>query len=417
MIIQNIQSFIHGLHLDPLIIIGVIVLLGIYFGKGAKLIHLPSIIGFMVLGVLLGPSLLGVLSGEFQESIGFITEIALSFVAVSIGLELSFASLKKQGGGIVLTIFTESFMAFILVSVLMYLLTRDLALSILFGAIAPASAPAGTVAIIQEYRTKGPLTKALFAVVGFDDGLGIIVFGFAAAFAKSILSAEMGMETGSFVSLMSGPLMEVGLSLLVGSLNAVIFIFLGRFLKTGRDLFLLLFAMVFLSAGLSIMFHMSVILTNMVLGIVIVNTQPQNFVEKIHEELTQIMPLLFILFFVLAGSNLHISALPELGLIGLVYIAGRATGLISGASFGAWAGRLPVSIRKYLGLGILSQAGVAIGLALIVKKELAEFGAHGAEIGDIIITTVSATSIFFEIIGPVLAKFALTKAGEIRKTA
>lgn len=417
MIIQNIQSFIHGLHLDPLIIIGVIVLLGIYFGKGAKLIHLPSIIGFMVLGVLLGPSLLGVLSGEFQESIGFITEIALSFVAVSIGLELSFASLKKQGGGIVLTIFTESFMAFILVSVLMYLLTRDLALSILFGAIAPASAPAGTVAIIQEYRTKGPLTKALFAVVGFDDGLGIIVFGFAAAFAKSILSAEMGMETGSFVSLMSGPLMEVGLSLLVGSLNAVIFIFLGRFLKTGRDLFLLLFAMVFLSAGLSIMFHMSVILTNMVLGIVIVNTQPQNFVEKIHEELTQIMPLLFILFFVLAGSNLHISALPELGLIGLVYIAGRATGLISGASFGAWAGRLPVSIRKYLGLGILSQAGVAIGLALIVKKELAEFGAHGAEIGDIIITTVSATSIFFEIVGPVLAKFALTKAGEIRKTA
>lgn len=417
MVIQNIQTFIHELHLDPLIIIGFIVLLGIYFGKGAKLIHLPSIIGFMVLGVLLGPSLLGVLSGEFQESIGFITEIALSFVAVSIGLELSFAGLKKQGGGIVLTIFTESFMAFILVSLLMYLLTKDLALSILFGAIAPASAPAGTVAIIQEYRTKGPLTKALFAVVGFDDGLGIILFGFAAAFAKSILSAEMGVETGSFFSLMSGPLLEVGLSLLVGTLNAVVFIFLGRFLKTGRDLFLLLFAVVFLSAGLSIMFHMSVILTNMVLGIVIVNTQPQNFVEKIHEELTQIMPLLFILFFVLAGSNLHISALPELGLIGLVYIAGRATGLISGASFGAWAGRLPVSIRKYLGLGILSQAGVAIGLALIVKKELAEFGTHGAEIGSIIITTVSATSIFFEIVGPVLAKFALTKAGEIRKTA
>lgn len=410
----NMQSFVHNLHIDPVLVIGVMVFFGFYSGKSVQKIKLPSIIGFMIIGVLLGPSLLNVLDEEFQESLSFITDVALSFVAVSIGLELSFASLKKQGKGIIYTIFAESFMAFILVTLLLYLVTRDLPLSLIFGAIAPASAPAGTVAIIQEYKAKGPLTKALFSVVGFDDGLGIIIFGFTAAFVKSMLGAEMGMETGSVLSLISAPLLEVALSVVVGGATAFLYTFLARSLKSGRDMFILLFALVFVSTGLSAMLHLSLILTNMILGIVIVNSQSASFVEKIHHELSQIMPLLFILFFILAGSNLHLSALPALGLIGLVYIIGRAAGLISGASLGSTIGKLPPQIRKFLGLGILSQAGVAIGLSLIVKKEFVEFGAHGVEIGNTIITTVTATCLFFEIIGPILTKIALEKSGEIK---
>lgn len=412
--INILQNFIESIHLPPLLIIGIMVSLGLYSGKTMKFVKLPSIIGFMLIGVALGPSLFNILSEEFQQKISFISDVALSFVAVSIGLELSFTSLKKQGSGIVAVILTESFMAFILVSVFLYLLTGDLALSILFGAIAPASAPAGTVAIIQEYKAKGPLTKALYSVVGFDDGLGIIIFGFAAAFAKSILATEMGHAASSFLSLIGPPLKEVFLSVVVGSLIAIIFSILARKLKSGRDIFILLFAVVFISTGFSHIFHLSIILTNMITGIIIVNSQPQKLVEKIHHELTEFMPLLFILFFVLAGANLHISALPTLGLIGVVYIVGRSIGLVSGAAIGSSIGNLSPNIRKYLGMGILSQAGVAIGLSLIVKNEFSELGPHGVEIGNSIITTVTATSIFFEIIGPILTKIGLSKAGEIK---
>jgi Kef-type K+ transport system membrane component KefB len=178
-------------------------------------------------------------------------------------------------------------------------------------------------------------------------------------------------------------------------------------------MFILLFALVLLGTGLSHHFHLSLILTNMVFGLVVVNTQKRSFVEKIHHELSEFMPLLFILFFVLAGANLHISALPSLGILGVVYIIGRTLGLMGGAKIGAHLGQQPESIKKYLGMGILSQAGVAIGLALIVKKEFVEFGAHGMDIGSTVITTVTATSLFFEIIGPILTKIGLSKAGEL----
>jgi Kef-type K+ transport system membrane component KefB len=412
-IITKLQEFIYNLHLEPLLIIGALIITAFYFGKSMKFIKLPSIIGFMIIGAVFGPSLFNFLNEEFQGSLSFITDIALSFVAVSIGIELSFSSLKKQGAGIIVVIFSESFLAFILVTVSVFLLTKDLALSLIFGSIAPASAPAGTVAIIQEYKAKGSLTKALYAVVGFDDGLGIIIFGFASAIAKSILVTEAGEENVSLLLMIVEPLTEILLSIGIGSVIGLVFCFLARKLKNARDIFILIFAVVLITAGLCNTFHLSVILTNMVIGIIAVNTQHKNLVKKIHTELSEFMPLLFILFFILAGANLHISVLPSLGLIGIVYIAARSAGLVSGAILGSLAGRLESKIRKYLGMGILSQAGVAIGLSLIVKNDFTEISAHGSEIGSIVITTVTATCIFFEIIGPILTKIGLKKAGEI----
>lgn len=408
------EALTHATSFQPLLVVGIMVALGFYAGKSMKYIKLPSIIGFMLIGVILGPSFFNIVNEEFQHNLSFISDIALSFVAVSIGIELSFSTLKKQGKGIVIVIFTESLMAFFIVTSLLYLLTKDIALSLIFGAIAPASAPAGTVAIIQEYKAKGPLTKALFSVVGFDDGLGIIIFGFAAAFAKSILAQEAGAEAGSLLMLLSGPVKEVIFSVIIGLALGFVFCLLARKLKSARDIFILMFATILISSGISHMLHLSLILTNMILGIFIVNTQSHNLVEKIHNELSEFMPLLFVMFFVLAGSNLHIQALPSLGLLGLVYILGRTAGLMGGATIGSAIGKLPANIRKYLGMGILSQAGVAIGLALIVKNEFSAFGAHGAYIGDTVITTVTATCIFFEIIGPILTKIGLEKAGEIK---
>lgn len=154
----------------------------------------------------------------------------------------------------------------------------------------------------------------------------------------------------------------------------------------------------------------------MVVGLVFVNTMPRSAVQKIGAKVTDFMPLLFILFFILAGANLHVASLPALGLIGAVYIVTRAAGLIFGSKLGALLGRSEPNIRKYLGLGILSQAGVAIGLSLIVKQEFVELGPAGNAISSAIITTVTGSCIFFEIVGPILTKVGLEKAGEISRT-
>lgn len=307
-----------------LLIAGIMMMIAFYVGKVMKSIRLPSI-GYMVTGVVLGPSIVNLLTGPVQENFSFITDISLSFVAISIGLELSFSSLKRQGKGIITVIFAESLLAFALVTSAIYLLTRDLPLSLVFGAIAPASAPAGTVAVIQEYKARGKLTEALYAVVGFDDGLGIIIFGFASAIAQSMLKAEAG-STMNMIEVLLVPLKEVALSVLIGFAIGWLFSMLVRRLKQKVDTLILLVTMILFSAGLCQLFGLSEILTNMVFGIVVVNTQSSKIIHAIKSQLESFMPLIFVVFFVLAGANLHLNALPSLGLIGLIYILSRSAG-------------------------------------------------------------------------------------------
>lgn len=406
------------LKLSLLTLAGFATLAGFYCGSLARRIHLPSLIGYMVLGVMLGPSVFNLFTEASLQPLTFITEISLGFVAFGIGAELSMVSLKRLGVGIVLIILAESFTAFGVVLGAIYLLTRDLPLALVFAAVAPASAPAGTVAVIHECRAKGSLTKALYAVVGFDDGLAIVIFGFAAALAKNILVGEVSDANVSVLSAMYPPVREIFLSLLVGTLAGFIFCHLVRRLNNSRDILILVFGTVLVVTGLSVRWHLSLILTNMVIGFVLVNTRRETLVHHVVAPLHEIMPLLFILFFCLAGAHLNLGALPSLGLIGLVYILARSAGLMSGAYWGGSLGRVEPKIRKYIGMGILSQAGVAIGLSLIVRHEFtqlnAEYGVpHALEIGGNVLTTITATCIFFEIIGPILTRIALRKAGEI----
>ncbi|OVE77220.1 hypothetical protein BVX99_03225, partial [bacterium F16] len=279
---------------------------------------------------------------------------------------------------------------------------------------------AGTVAVIKEYKAKGSLTKALYAVVGFDDGLAIIIFGFAAAIARMILTSETSSEEINVMAAMIGPAKEILLSLVVGSLVAAGLGILLKTLRSNEEILILIFGAVMLTLGLCEAFHLSLILTNMIIGLVMVNTQRGELLRKLGEQLTGVMPLFFILFFALAGANLHLSELPHLGVLGIVYIAARSFGLIMGARIGGSIGTVEEKVKKYVGLGILSQAGVAIGLALIVKHEFSAIGkvlpsglTTGETLGAAAITTITATCIFFEVIGPILTKVALEKAGEI----
>lgn len=420
----------HGVEIENgfvppvLLLIGLTIVLGFYLGKNMRLLKLPSIIGFMIFGVILGPSLLNHLTVSMQEDLAFITDIALGFVALSIGMELKFSALKRLGLGIILVILFESFAAFFVVFAGLYLLTGNLPLALLFAAVAPASAPAGTVAVIQEYKAKGSLTKALYAVVGFDDGLGIIIFGFAAAFAKDFILQESGAIASNLWSTILIPLEEIAFSFTLGAVIGYIFSILTRKLRNSEETPILVFGFILIACGFSQILHTSIILTVMIMGVVIINTQPSSLVTRIQNSMRSFLPILFILFFTLAGANLHINALPSLGMIGIVYIFTRSIGLILGSRLGAALGKVEKKIKNWIGLGILSQAGVAIGLALMVKSEFAGIGevidgagdsaiTTGDQIGSIILTTVTATCIFFELVGPILTKVALSKAGEI----
>ena len=414
---NDFLTLIQSFSFTSLLIIGVLILAGLYLGRTMKYVRMPSIIGFMIIGVITGPSFFNFIDEDFLDRLAFITHIALGFVALSIGFELKLSILKRQGKGIVLIILSESFMAFFAVSASVFLLTRNLPLALIYGAIAPASDPAGTVAVIQEYRAKGSLTSALYAVVGFDDGLGIIIFGFAASAARLIMLHGSGGISVSLWNLFLMPLREIGVSLLTGTLLAFVFTLLAKKIADSRDLFILIFAFVLIATGISMQLRLSIILTNMILGIAAVNMQPQIIIQKVRSVLIETMPLFFVLFFILAGASLEIQALPALGVLGVVYILGRFSGLMGGAWLGAMLGRAEEKIRRYLGMGILCQAGVAIGLALVVKNEFSQLSAGGMDLGTSVLTSVTATSIFFNIIGPIFARIGLLKAGEIQRSA
>ncbi|MBW2165665.1 MAG: cation:proton antiporter [Deltaproteobacteria bacterium] len=397
------QTDLSFLHVSALTLLGTATIVGFYMGRVAQRISLPSVVGYMIFGVILGPSILNLIDEPMIEDLSFLTEIALGFVAFTIGSELSLSSLKRLGSGIISIIFAESFGAFFLVVAVVYLLTRD---------------PAGTVAVIQECKAKGTLTKSLYAIVGFDDGLAIIIFGFGASFAKSLLIREASGTTASVLPTLGIPMVEIGLSLITGGIIGFLFCKLVLKLQKSRDILIILFGVVLLATGLSIRWHLSLILTNMMLGFVLVNSRREALVQRVRAPLLEIMPLVYILFFCLAGANMKLSAIPALGSIGAVYILGRSAGKIGGARLGASFGRVEEKVKKYVGLGILSQAGVAIGLSLIVKQEFSQLNVqynlpHAATIAAVVFTTITTTCVFFEIIGPILTKFALKKAGEI----
>lgn len=422
--------------MPALLVVGLLTITALYFGHVIKRLRLPSIVGFMIVGVILGPSVLNIIDESLEKQLSFMPQIALGLVALSIGMELRVTWLRKQGSGIVLTVLGEGLGAFIVVFVLIYAVgtafgtpdgitttSQYIALALLFGVLATATAPAGTAAIIREYKARGSLTQTLYAVVGFDDALAVMLYGFGAAVAQSLLANGSAISS-SIMSGLLGAAGEVILSLVVGAAVGVLFCMLARGLKRLPDMLAIIVGFVLVVNGLCAVLHTSFILTNMAFGFIVTNTQPHDLLQRIRDDLGLILPLFFIFLFGLAGANLHIAALPHLGLLGLVYILARSAGKIFGARLGTTAGGLEEKVKKYLGLGLLSQAGVAIGLALLANQQLRGVGGQittstgetmtsGDLIGSVLITTITATSIIFEIIGPILAKYALTKAGEI----
>jgi len=389
--------------LNYLLLAGIAIGLGFLIGKGTHLMKITGVVGYIATGIILGPDVLGVVRLSSVE-IETMTNVALGFVAFIIGGELTLSILRKMGKSIIAIIIGESLGAFFIVFIGVYLLTNNVALSIIFAAMAPASAPAGTVAVLQEYKAKGKLTNAILAVVGFDDGFAILIYAFSIAIVSVVLSGVFSISNVLFV-----PLTDIGISLLIGGLVGIVFAFIFKRLIEREEIIALSLTAILITAGLSVLLDVSLILSCMTMGLVIVNLYPQDN-KPVFEHIKSISLPVYILFFVMAGINLHIGLLATIGAIGLVYIICRTFGLVSGSYISAFLSKADPVIRNNIGLGILSQAGVAIGLSLIASNKLAEMG-H-PEMGSIVVTTVAATTVVFEVIGPLSARFAIMRSGE-----
>jgi Kef-type K+ transport system membrane component KefB len=400
-----------GFSFDPntLTVIGLIIAVSFLGSKLFQRIGIPQVVGFIVIGVILGPSFLHLVPLSLSQELVFISEIALGLIGFDIGSHLLFSELRQLGRSIVFILIFEAIGTFLLVTAGIYALTQSLHTALIFGALASATAPAATVDVLAEYDAKGPLTTSLLAVVGMDDALALVLYSIAAAFAESLL-AQSGPP--SILQIVELPVIEIGGSLLLGvGLGLILDRIMCR-MKVQHDAMAVSIGFVFLAVGMSQAFGFSLILTTMILGIVVVNRCAEHG-RHIRFTIEQAGPVIYVLFFTLVGARFQIDLLPAMGLLGIAYVLLRSTGKFFGAWLGGTLGGAEPAVRNNLGLGLLSQAGVAIGLALASAERFSAYGPEGQALGALIINVITATTFVVQIVGPICVKQAIRRAGEI----
>lgn len=379
---------------------------GLLFSRFAKLLHLPNVTAFLVGGLLVGPSVLNLIPQEAADSMGIITEVALGFIAYSIGAEFKWNYLKKIGTKpLVITAF-EAFTAVFLVDAALITLSQlgvpgfDLPMCITLGAIAAATAPAATLMVIRQYKAKGPVSEMLLPVVAMDDAAGLIAFAVSISIAQSLASGA-AMTVSSMVLT---PLLEIIGSILLGAALGFALSYLARFFASRGNKLALTIGMILFALALCDLLNLSNLLCIMMLGAVMTNLCSS--ANIIIEQTDRFTPPIFLLFFVISGAELNLSVLPTVGLVGLCYIVVRVVGKWIGAMVGSRLVNAHPNVQKYLGLTLIPQAGVAIGMA---QMALVKLPAYGHKIQAVVL----AGTLIYELIGPVVTKIALTKAGEI----
>ncbi len=384
-----------------------------YLGKYFKL---PSVTGYILAGLLLGPSGFGVISEDLVgQRLSHFTEIALMLIAFGVGEHIEFKEVKKVARSVGYIALAETSATFILVAIACFLATlytqadnpfwhfpQLLSLAILLAAVAVATAPASTLHVVRELEARGPLTSSLLAVVAINNSLAIMAFGVAMAAAGNLLASS----EASFVATILHSGREIFLALLLGVFTGLVIDFVLHKLKQRGEMLSAGLALLLLCGESARLLHLAPLLAGMAAGCTLINRDKRDV--RLFRALHDFEPPIYILFFSLAGSQLHISALGASGLIGLCYFFVRLAGKIIGARLGAKAAHSPIKVQRFLGYALAPQAGVAIGLIFLISAtpSLAELAA--------IITPVVLTGVVLsELFGPLLARFALVKAGEV----
>lgn len=385
--------------MNTLLLIGIAMGAGLLVSRGARAVKLPNVTAFLVAGLLIGPCVAGIINREQAASMGIISDAALGFIAYAIGGEFKLSYLKKIGKAPLTITAFQGLATALCVDVGLIAFGVEVPLALLLGAIALATAPAATLMVVRQYKADGPVTRMLLPVVAMDDALGLMVYSISASVAQGMLGGQI-----TVVSMVLTPLLEIVGSVALGAALGFVLAFCARFFASRGNKLALSIALVLAGVGLCDMLNLSSLLVCMMIGAVMVNMSQQR--EVLMEQCDRFTPPLFLLFFVLSGAELDLAVLPQVGLIGLGYLLLRFMGKWGGTMLGAVCVHADGNIKKYLGLTLLPQAGVAIGMA-------SQVAAHFPTLGSQVSTIVLAGVLVFELIGPVITKLALTKAGEI----
>lgn len=397
-----LRDMLHG---NLIFGVGALLLAGFVGGKAATRLRLPTISGYVVAGLVLGPSVLNVVPDHVVESLAPVPHIALGLIAITIGSEFRLAKLRQTGRNILVITVIQLLATFASVTAALVLFGAPLPMAMLLGAIASATAPAATVAIASELRARGPLVSKLFGVVALDDAFCIVLFGFVMATAAAMIGST---ATGPLHMLLL-PLREILISVAIGvSMGYVVHrLVLDR--KRNNEIIVIVLGFVLLSSGITVSIHVSPLIANMMMGFALVNLSSKN--SRIMRILEPLTPPIYAAFFALAGTELDVRTIAASGMLGLVYLGARALGKYGGAFLGAAAAGDSRRTRNLLGLALLPQAGVAIGLILVLQDT--PVFAHLAYMRQMV-NIVLGSILVNEVIGPPLTKIALERSGSVR---
>ena len=419
--------------------IAILLIIGLFSTRLMKLIKLPNITGYIITGILIGPFVFGLFFNNFTyegikespiylyiDKISWVSTIALGFIAFSIGTSFKASILKSIGKRVIIITILEALLAslFVIAALLIahFIMPEKISLSLVLvlGAIASATAPAATLMVIKQYNAKGSLVDTLLPVVALDDAAALILFAVLFQLAKGV---SLGADFSIYLSLIK-PFIEIIISVAFGAVIGLIVALLNKLFKSRNNRLILCIFTVFLSVGLYILFsqpymgefELSSLLICMASGAVYTNLANDRE-EKTLDLLDRFTSPIYMVFFIISGATLDLTIFASKNciivlIVALIYILFRVAGKYFGAFTGASITRCEPKIKKYLGLTLIPQAGVAIGLATNANK-LFSTNPATAEIGGLIIAIILTSTLVYELIGPLISKYALVKAGDI----
>ena len=408
--IGNVLGLLEHSHLPILLVVGFAIFAGVFGARIFERVHIPQVVGYIVIGLLVGHSGVGLVDDEVIRKLWPFNAFALGVIGFMIGGELRRDVLKKYGGQFLKILLSEGLGAFLVVSVLVtvtaMIVTRDaitsLALGLIFGALSSATAPAATASVLWEDKARGMLTTTIYAIVALDDALALVLFSVCAALVTTLT----GQGGGSFAATLGYAVYELAAGVALGAVTGVGMNFLLRRTHDHDRAFPLMLSALLLLIGAGIALKVDTILAAMAFGATLVNLAPRRS-SGAFEIVRRFASPVYVLFFVLVGAHLDLRSMPGwMWALALPYIIGRSAGKILGANFGARLAKAAPVVQKYLGWCLFSQGGVAVGLSLAASRRF------GGEIGNAIILIIAVTTFVVEIIGPPCVRAAVKRAGE-----
>lgn len=414
-ILDTVIHFKDLLGHNPVFGAGILLIAGWFIGNIVAKIKLPHITGYIIAGILVSESVLGVFPHHMGEGFSIITEIALGIIAITIGGEFSWGKLKRTGKAMIIITLVQLVASFGLVTLILWFLDFPLPFALMLGAIASATAPAATVAIVQSLRCRGKFVDYLFGIVALDDAGCVILFGIIFAFASN-LTGSGGGDVAS-ISIVMHAIFEVIFSIVAGIVSGFIMHYTIKKRKQTNEVLVIFLGLLFLTIAFSVVFKLSPLLTNMAAGAVLINMSAEN--HRIFRAILPITPPIYALFFVIAGTELSLDILSQSSILiyGTAYIVARAAGKYFGVYFGCKMCGIEDKITNYMGFCMLPQAGVAIGLVLLIQAapQMQNLTHEYSTVVDTMVNVVLLSVFFNELFGPPLSKMALLKGCALNK--